>query len=339
MTRPKVSIIIPVFNVEGYISDCLQSILGQSYRNYELLLINDGSTDQSGKICNNFASSDSRIQIFNQENRGVSEARNFGLKKALGDWICFVDGDDELYPNCLEGIFGSVDSLKSEVIVARSFTFKDGVVQNERYSFDDSFLIVQYDGNHLISKKSYIRGSVCGCLFSRKFLFDNDVVFPIGLKNGEDSIFMFLAYIYAKEIQFIDQIFYLVKEREGSASRKRSVNNVYRMIDNIKYIYQYIYLHPKLNSLQINILNYSIYLVVSSIFNKLYYCFSLKNYFGVFNSVRNELLTKLNIGTIKQSKTKVNLLNCSLFLFSISVLLKNFIRDLQNNGFSKSNSL
>ena len=85
---PKISIIVPVYNVELYLNDCINSILKQTYKNFEVLLINDGSTDSSSKICNELASIDNRIRVFHKENQGVSSARNLGLKEAKGEWLC-----------------------------------------------------------------------------------------------------------------------------------------------------------------------------------------------------------------------------------------------------------
>lgn len=93
---PTISIIVPVFNVENYLHRCIDSILNQSFKNFELLLIDDGSKDNSGNICNEYAEKDSRIKVFHKENGGVSSARNIGLDHAVGEWVAFVDADDEV---------------------------------------------------------------------------------------------------------------------------------------------------------------------------------------------------------------------------------------------------
>lgn len=94
-----ISIIVPVYNVELYLDKCIQSILAQSYPNFELLLIDDGSSDGSKEICDKYAKLDSRIRVFHRINGGVSSARNAGLEKAKGDWIAFIDADDWVFPN------------------------------------------------------------------------------------------------------------------------------------------------------------------------------------------------------------------------------------------------
>ena len=91
---PKISVIVPVYNVENYIEKCIESILSQTYTDFELLLINDGSSDKSGSICDAYVNKDERIRVFHKKNEGVSIARNLGIKRSLGEWICFVDSDD-----------------------------------------------------------------------------------------------------------------------------------------------------------------------------------------------------------------------------------------------------
>lgn len=102
---PKVSVIIPVYNVEKYLIECLKSIVNQSYKNLEIILVDDGSPDNSGKICDEYATCDTRIKVIHKENGGVSCARNVGLDLASGEYICFVDPDDWLEYNALELCF------------------------------------------------------------------------------------------------------------------------------------------------------------------------------------------------------------------------------------------
>ncbi|MEG1313359.1 MAG: glycosyltransferase, partial [Bacilli bacterium] len=98
MDSPKLSIIVPVYNVDKYINKCIESILAQTFTDFELLLVNDGSLDSSGSICDEYEKKDSRIKVFHKENGGVSSARNLGLENARGEWIAFVDGDDWISP-------------------------------------------------------------------------------------------------------------------------------------------------------------------------------------------------------------------------------------------------
>ena len=100
----KISIVVPLYNVENYLSRCIDSILCQKCSDFELLLVDDGSQDRSGQICDEYALKDNRIRVYHKKNGGVSSARNLGLEKANGEWICFVDADDYVKPDFLSSI-------------------------------------------------------------------------------------------------------------------------------------------------------------------------------------------------------------------------------------------
>ena len=108
----KISIICPVYNVEKYLPRCIDSILSQSFKDFELLLVDDGSLDNSGNICDEYANNDDRIRVFHKKNGGVSSARNFGLKHACGEWISFVDTDDWVDSDFLEPISSNIESVE-----------------------------------------------------------------------------------------------------------------------------------------------------------------------------------------------------------------------------------
>lgn len=107
---PLISIIVPVYNVDAYLKQCIDSILNQKYENFELLLVDDGSTDKSGDICDVYGKRDKRVRVFHKKNGGVSSARNVGLDNAKGDWIAFVDSDDIVTPSYLSGLYSDVKS-------------------------------------------------------------------------------------------------------------------------------------------------------------------------------------------------------------------------------------
>ncbi len=107
---PKISVIVPVYNAEKYLHRCIDSILSQTFTDFELLLIDDGSKDKSGTICDEYAEKDSRVKVFHKKNGGVSSARNLGLDNAKGEWICFVDSDDYIESGFLQSFEGNLDS-------------------------------------------------------------------------------------------------------------------------------------------------------------------------------------------------------------------------------------
>lgn len=117
MDNPIISVIVPVYNVEEYLSRCIDSILAQTFTDFELLLINDGSTDNSGRICDEYIKNDSRIKVFHTKNFGVSSARNKGIENAIGKYISFVDSDDEVFNTYLETLYNHI--VKCDIVFSR----------------------------------------------------------------------------------------------------------------------------------------------------------------------------------------------------------------------------
>ena len=114
---PAVSIIVPVYNTERFLNRCIDSVLAQTYSDWELLLVDDGSTDSSGSICDEYATQDSRIRVFHKENGGVSSARNLGLDYARGEWITFVDSDDYIAPDMIEKLYETQKRNNADITV------------------------------------------------------------------------------------------------------------------------------------------------------------------------------------------------------------------------------
>jgi len=326
----QLSIIIPIYNVEDYIPSCIDSILNQNFPDFELLLINDGSTDNSGVICDTYAEKDKRVKVFHQKNAGVSVARTLGLEMAHGEWICFVDGDDKLVRNSLLAIMKEAESKQPEILIARSFRFEHQKKTEEKYKFNRSFLEKSFSGYDLIKTKAYKKGSVWGGLFKHSFLRQNKIQFPKGLRNGEDGIFVSLCYVYARKIRFTDTDFYLVNERQGSASRNWTFDRVAKMVDNLKFLNDYIDENPSLNREQKSILAYTIYSMVSAIFNNFYFCCTVKNCMNLRKEVKKHLKSTIDTGDIPLSKGKIRLLNFSLNLYIAMVLFNQWKRNLKN---------
>ena len=130
-----ISIIVPVYNVEPFISECINSILIQSYKNFELILVNDGSTDNSPTICEQYASKDKRIKVIHKANGGLSDARNWGLKFSSGEYVVFLDSDD--YWNDCDALFSLYSLLNKysevDVVFFRRFKFEENIYQQIRY--------------------------------------------------------------------------------------------------------------------------------------------------------------------------------------------------------------
>ena len=218
----KISVIVPIYNTEQYLSRCLDSIISQSFTDFELLLIDDGSTDGSGIICDSYADRDRRIRVFHKENGGVSSARNLGIDKAQGEWLYFVDSDDELLPGGLRTL---VDNISDDVdVVMGGFESVDELGNVTREATKSVNL-------RLSRKESVItlyRGQgCCGYFFLgytwqrlfRKSLIDRfNLRFDASIAIKEDTLFV-MQYLRKSNgiTQFATQPIYRYYQRPNSA--------------------------------------------------------------------------------------------------------------------------
>lgn len=208
MMTPDVSIIIPVYNAEKYLSRCLDSILKQTLQNWELLLIDDGSKDHSGSICDSYADKDARIQVIHQENGGASSARNIGLAAASGKYIGFVDADDWVVSEMYQRLLSVAIEKNCDLVMCDARTvYADGHFDADTIAqLKDSCILNNADisPNLLLE----MAGSVCRCLYRAEILHRYSVKFPIGIKFSEDRIFNILSIGYANVIAYEKAAYY-----------------------------------------------------------------------------------------------------------------------------------
>ena len=170
-----ISIIVPVYNVEKYLQRCIESILAQTFADFELLLIDDGSKDKSGDICDEYAATDCRIRVFHKENGGVSSARNLGIEHTKGEWITFIDSDDWVEPDYLANF-----SMDSDLCV------QGNIVNDNKYCYEPKLFIQDIAANYLLNH--YVYGPYCK-LFKANIIHSNNVSFDQTLAFGEDILF------------------------------------------------------------------------------------------------------------------------------------------------------
>ena len=196
-----ISIIVPVYNVERYLAACIDSVLRQTYKNFELILVDDGSTDHSGEICDRLAKTDSRMRVFHKKNGGLSDARNFGMKYAQGDYITFIDSDDAVSPRFIEILL--LESLKNSAdIVQCQFALREELLETGSgksavYRGADGFRQFLMIGEVYVSS---------WCKLYRRELFD-DISFPYGRINEDVCTTYKLLYRSAKTV-CIDRALY-----------------------------------------------------------------------------------------------------------------------------------
>jgi glycosyltransferase involved in cell wall biosynthesis len=219
--RPKVSVIVPVYNCAKYLLRCLESLNNQKLEDIEIIIINDGSTDNSLNIINEFAKNKHKtIKIINQINSGVSLARNSGIIEAVGEFITFVDADDTIDENMLIEMYNSA-KLKKKSIVFTNFGSENKVYKNRNLNKLEQETIqyksIDYTKKMLLGE---LPRTACGILFSKNVIESNKLMFNRSLEYGEDFIFTIETLLNTDEILFINKPFYIVTQRSNSASRK-----------------------------------------------------------------------------------------------------------------------
>ncbi len=211
-----ISIIIPVFNVEEYLPRCLDSVLNQTYSDLEIILVNDGSTDNSGEICDRYAENDSRIKVIHKENGGVSSARNTGLDMATGEFIGFVDGDDVLDLKMYEVLISNARKYNCDISCCQLATIdidgtKKAYYDNESAIFEKDYLIKNYFFDEFVKDTMY---SQCNKIF-KKDIIENLRYKPY--RYCEDILFIFESLSRAKSMYYDKFIGYYYVHRERSA--------------------------------------------------------------------------------------------------------------------------
>lgn len=209
-----ISVIVPVYNAEKYLHRCIDSILNQTFTDFELLLINDGSKDQSSIICDKYARKDSRIRVFHKENGGVSSARNLGLDNAKGKWVVFVDSDDWVDEHYLEVLYqdGKYDFVTCywRLVNDESYTC---FVPDEKEYYGKSEICDFLDLN--IGKVSF---PVCR-LYSKMIIKENNLCFNEKIHCSEDALFNIIYLQYVHAIKQVSDIAYNYEKHENSLSR------------------------------------------------------------------------------------------------------------------------
>lgn len=215
---PKFSLIIPVYNVEVYLRECLDSILRQPMEDWEAIVVDDGSLDGSGVIADEYAAKDSRITVIHQENQGVSVARNVGLEKASGRWIWFVDSDDYIVENALDVLSVAIDEKDCDTIF---FGLRHQYATRVEKNYLESI-----DG---IEKESFLERVYCytnpSMLFTNEIIRQHNIRFTTGLKMAEDLEFQYKYLYYCQKPINISECLYVYRYRENSATTNA---NTYR---------------------------------------------------------------------------------------------------------------
>lgn len=204
-----VSVILPVYNTEKYLDHCIESIIKQSYQDFEIIAINDGSLDQSLSILERYATVDSRIHVYSQENKGVSAARNYGLDLASGDYVLFIDSDDWIEPDMIEVLVHNLEETKTDISCCQ-YDRNIDLSLKECEVWDSEKALEEF----LFHRR--INGSLVNKLFKRKLLFG--ISHDSSIRYGEDALFCWKVFMRAKSICVSNNVLYHVVLHDDSAS-------------------------------------------------------------------------------------------------------------------------
>ena len=221
MEKELISVIVPVYNAEKYLQKCLDSILEQTYKNLEIIIINDGSTDNSGQICQEYEKQDDRIVYIEKENSGVSDTRNAGMDRMTGPYVTFVDSDDWLEPNYVKFLYEKLIEHQADIVVG-NYT-----------SFNESNSVFYFHTSADYYEKVYDNKSVIPFLYDAKELLKSALIVPWGKiykkeiianfrfpidRIGEDALFNLKALLGSKKVVYVNKSAYIYRVREGSLS-------------------------------------------------------------------------------------------------------------------------
>lgn len=233
MDEVKVSVIVPIYNIELYLPNCIDSLLKQTFKEFELILVNDGSTDNCGRICDEYALMDNRVKVHHKVNGGVADARNLGLKESTGEYILFIDSDDWCEPIMIEYLYKRILLDSSDIaIFGYIIDYTNNNFSVERRLDNNNY----YLGNAQIAKAIYeldqrgMFNSTCNKLYKNQIIKNINLYFDIDGMPGEDLLFNSLYFRNLKSISFIDITYYHYMRRDEESMVSRYWPNLYDQI-------------------------------------------------------------------------------------------------------------
>ena len=312
--KPFLTVVIPVYNVEKYLNRCIESILLQEWKNYDILLVDDGSTDRSPQICDDYVKAYDFISVIHKENGGLSEARNTGISQAKGEYVYFPDSDDWLEPDTFMALAEVLESQKFDIIsFNREFVKgeEDAIVSEPEVTqvFEGKDAFVQ------MLKHSYITGFANDKIYRKSLFIDNNILFPKG-KYYEDLGTNYKLFLSAKKVYATNQKYYhYLIDNPDSITQSWNEKKFSDMFGFYKDIFYSDFVRSQLNQeeLQISPLYYVNGLI--HILASLYKSKLDKKYIDITDQVKQELL-KHGV-SLSQMKEQPNKLKYILFRFKV----------------------
>ncbi|MEF2901636.1 MAG: glycosyltransferase family 2 protein [Clostridia bacterium] len=213
----KVSIIVAAYNIENYIKRCMDSIVSQTFKDIEIIVVNDGSTDNTSKIIESFANNDKRIKTIDKQNEGLIEARKSGLKIACGEYILFLDGDDWLHTQAIEKLYKKAIQDDSDIVLYNFYLAYDSNKLKAQKSFEET---VKYEDDYLkLSLTGQIGANIWAKFLRREFLIDNNIEFVKDITYAEDVATTNLLFMYSPKVSTIDENLHYYYQRGNSVTK------------------------------------------------------------------------------------------------------------------------
>ncbi len=238
-----VSIVVPVYNVEKYLRQCIDSLIAQTYKDMEIILVDDGSTDGSGKICDEYAEKNEFIRAIHKENAGLGLARNSGIEKAKGDYVSFVDSDDYLKPDALEMLVKAMDEAGADTCIGGYTRVRNnGEVIFESAPEKKSYAAAEFFPRlmgSLPDKKDSFRPSVWNALYSMEIIRNNNIRFPSEREYiAEDMVFDIDYYRYSNTIAIVNSPGYCYRVTPGSLTMKYNPERFEKVVFLFKEVFE-----------------------------------------------------------------------------------------------------
>lgn len=248
MSDIKISVVVAVYNIEEYIEACIKSVAEQSFDSFEVILVDDGSLDSSGEICEVYAEKYENVSVYHKENGGLSDARNFGLSKAKGEYVLFADGDDLLLPKALNTLYGQAEATNADIVIGEARLSKPSEAMERfekiaREAFEEG---KPYSGKEYLLgclSKGALRVEAWRNLYRKEFLINNSLAFKCGIAH-EDEEFTPRALLAAEIVVLTKEPFYYYNnDRTGSimnSENHKKVTDKLTIYNELLEIYKYV---------------------------------------------------------------------------------------------------
>ena len=315
--KPLLSVIVPVYNVEKYLKRCLESILVQSWNDYEIILVDDGSTDSSAQICDLYAEKYEMIRVIHKENKGLSDTRNRGIEEASGEYVYFPDSDDWLEPNTFSELSDVIEELTYDII---SFN-REFVTSEEDKLISAKSRIQKLSGKQALLemlKQSDVTGFANDKIYRKKLFLDNDIEFPVG-KYYEDLGTNYKLFLKATKVYVTNQKYYhyLIKNPD-SITQSWNEQKLQDMFGFYREIYYSPLIREKFEELEIEILQAFYINGLIHILSSLYKSNISAQYSDIEKDIKQEIVkNSLGVTKLLNQPNKIKYLLYKLGLLKI----------------------